>query len=63
MNISTSFKYDSLAEALENYLDQIPEIHQEFSDAEIKAADPEEYSSGELGENLVMSIRDASGEL
>lgn len=63
MDIGTSFKYDTLAEAWENYLDQLPEVHEEFSDAEIKAADPEEYSAGKIGGNPVMSIRDASGEL
>lgn len=55
MNIETSFKYDTLAEAWENYLDRLPE-------AEIKAADPEEYAAGKIGGNPVMSIRDASGE-
>ncbi|MFB6116682.1 MAG: hypothetical protein ABEK10_04190 [Candidatus Nanosalina sp.] len=63
MNIGTSFKYDTLAEAWENYLDQLPEVHRAFPEAEIKAADPEEYAAGKVGGNPVMSIRDASGEL
>ena len=62
MNITTSFKYDSLAQAWENYLDQLPEIDTRFSKAEIKAADPTEYFAGKLGGNPVMKIRDAAGE-
>ena len=62
MNIDTSFKYDTLAEVWENYLDQLPEVHHAFPEAEIKAADPEEYSAGKIGGNPVMSIPDAMGE-
>ena len=63
MNVTTSFDYDSLAEAWENYLDQLPEVSRRFSEAEIKAADPKEYFAGKGGGNPVMQIRDAAGEL
>lgn len=63
MTIATGFSYDNLAEAWENYLDQVAEIDQTFQDAEVRAASPEDYEGGKIGGNPVMSIRDAGGEL
>ena len=63
MTIATGFSYDNLAEAWEEYIDQIAEIDQTFRDAEILPARPEEYRGGKIGGNPVMSIRDAEGEL
>jgi hypothetical protein len=59
MRIGTTFRYETLAEAWENYLNQLPEMHQTFPNAEIGAASPGEYSAGKLGGNPVMSIPDA----
>lgn len=61
MEIDTGFVYDNLAEAWENYLDQIAEINQRYNEADIRVAHPEEYKGGKLGGNPVMSIRDADG--
>lgn len=63
MDIDTSFDYETLPEAWENYLDQLPEITRRFKDAVFKAPDPEEYKAGKIGGNPVMSIPDATGEL
>jgi hypothetical protein len=63
MEIDTGFWYDSLAEAWENYLDQIAEINQEYSEADIRNAHPGNYKGGKIGGNPVMSIPDADGSL
>ncbi|MFB6245884.1 MAG: hypothetical protein ABEJ03_06085 [Candidatus Nanohaloarchaea archaeon] len=63
MTIDTGFSYKKLAQAWENYLDQISELHQNYREANLKHPAPEEYSSGKLGGNPAMRLRDGAGEL
>lgn len=63
MEINTSFRYDNLAQAWENFIDQITEVSQKYKDSNISHPHPEEYNGGKIGGNPAMSLRDAKSEI
>lgn len=62
LTIDTAFRYDTLPEAWDNFLDQIGELNQTYKLARIEHPDLEEYKGGKIGGNPVMSIPDAESE-
>jgi hypothetical protein len=46
-----TFKYGEIGEAWENYLDQLPELYQNYPEAVIKTPRPESYEAPKGGGN------------
>lgn len=63
MEINTGFRYGNLAQAWENFIDQITEVNQKYRESNISHPHPEEYKGGKIGGNPAMSLRDAKSEI